>query len=440
MQSDAPATSESAEARPRKPVLRRGHWSRRLVSLAVFAVLLGVATRILFEVSLWRGLACLESRSDTVAGRWLGTARLLSGLPWNDAPNGELHYQSARLFRRSEQFERFLTELNLAEDAGWPAELVARERLIAAAQTQQFEKVDGYWDKLLVEAGSDGPEICKAYTALALNRLRLDVALRIIETWQRDYPTDPEPHYLLGLVHSTLRRFKESLPHFEDALALNAHHRDARYRLARALMELLQFESAAEQLRILRADFPNDMEARIALAECLVRTDQADAAKQLLGEVTQTQDPEVLAVLGGIELKLGHHAAAAEHLGRAVEQRPEYADLRYSYARALQVLGRTEEAKEHFGFVDAAAKPLLRLNRLSNDLINEPENLQLRFEVGELTWKWKSHKEGARWLLSVLEQDPGHIGAHTILAEHFSQLGDEQATTFHRERAGLSNR
>ncbi len=427
---------ETPDRQASKPARRRKSWFRRTLSLVLLAVLAGVGSWICFEVSMWQGTACLESRDNEAASRWLAVARTLSRLPWNGGATAELHYQSARAFRRAGQFEDFLSELNGAEAAGWSAEALMRERLIAAAQTQQFEKVDGYWDTLLVEAGSDGPEICKAYTAFALNRLRLDVALRIIETWRRDYPNDPEPHYLLGLVHSTLRRFKESLPHFEQALALDAHHRDARYRLAKALMELLQFEAATTQLEMLNSDFPDDTEGRIALAECLVRTDNADRARKLLGEVSETQEPEILAVLGGIELKLGDHAAAAGYLERAVEQQPENADLRYSYARALQVLGREDEAKEHFAFVDAAAKPLLNLNRPSNELVNQPENLQLRFEVGELSWKWKSRKEGARWLLSVLEQDPGHAAAHEILAEHFALLGDEQAAAFHRDQAG----
>lgn len=438
MESEQQDSTKKAGPQASKPVRRGTRWFRKVLLLAFLALLFGVGSRIAFEVSMWRGTACLESRENAAAGQWLAVARTLSGLPWNSGAQAELHYQSARAFRRAGQFERFLAELNAAKAAGWSVEMLARERLIAAAQTQQFEKVDGYWDALLLEAGSDGPEICKAYTTLALNRLRLDVALRIIETWQRDYPEDPEPHYLLGLVHSTLRRFKESLPHFEQALTLDSHHRDARYRLAKALMELLQFETATQQLEMLRADFPDDTEGRIALAECLVRTDNADGARQLLGEVTETQDPEILAVLGGIELKLGDHAAAAGYLERAVEQRPENADLRYSYARALQVLGREGEAKEHFAFVDSAAKPLLKLNRLSNELVNQPEDLQLRFEVGELSWRWKSRKEGARWLLSVLEQNPEHTEAHTILAEHFALLGNEETAAFHREQAGLN--
>ena len=438
MEGEQQDQTERAGHQASKPARHGNRWFRKVLLLTLLAMLAVVGSRIAFEVAMWRGTASIESRENEAANRWLAVARTLSQFPWNSGAEAELHFHSARSFRRSGQFERFLAELNGAEAAGWPAEMVTRERLIAAAQTQQFEKVDGYWDVLLVEAGSDGPEICKAYTTLALNRLRLDVALRIIETWQRDYPTDPEPHYLLGLVHSTLRRFKESLPHFEQALVLNSHHRDARFRLANALMELLQFEAATEQLEMLRADFPDDTEGRIALAECLVHTDKADVARKLLGEVSETQNPEVLAVLGSIELKLGDHAAAAGYLEKAVAQQPENADLRYSYARALQVLGHEKLAKEHYAFVDAAAKPLLKLNRLSNELVNEPENLQLRFEVGELSWKWKSRKEGARWLLSVLDQDPGHTGAHEILAEHFALLGDEQTAAFHRDQAGLN--
>jgi hypothetical protein len=53
--------------------------------------------------------------------------------------------------------------------------------------------------------------------------------------------------------------------------------------------------------------------------------------------------------------------------------------------------------------------------------------------VAEITWKWKSRRDGLAWLLSVLDYEPNHRATHALLAEHYSEVGDSQKAEAHAQ-------
>ena len=58
---------------------------------------------------------------------------------------------------------------------------------------------------------------------------------------------------------------------------------------------------------------------------------------------------------------------------------------------------------------------LENMKEISNKLSQQPLNADLRYQLAMLTWKWKSHDEGLRWLRVVLLTDPTHEKARQFL-------------------------
>ena len=131
-----------------------------------------------------------------------------------------------------------------------------------------------------------------------------------------------------------------------------------------------------------------------------------------------SDDLAALEALGRLELVEGNAAAATTRLATAVSLRPEDAELRYALGRALRLAGKETEAEPHLAYRQAAEQPLADLRQLLNDFPARPEDPDIRAEIGELTYRWKSHDEGLWWCAAALDLDPEHAAAKALLAEH----------------------
>ena len=136
-----------------------------------------------------------------------------------------------------------------------------------------------------------------------------------------------------------------------------------------------------------------------------------------------------------MHLELNELNLAVKYLRQVIELQPENTELRYSFAQALRSLGKEEEAQQHFKLVDEGTRALLQLSRLTSQVVEDPSNIDLRFKLASITWKWKSRTDGEAWLRSVLEYDPKHAGAHELLANHYESIGQKDEAALHKKLA-----
>ncbi|RMG36654.1 MAG: hypothetical protein D6725_10270 [Planctomycetota bacterium] len=452
-------------SRPRvqSPLSRAARVWRWALSLAVLALALWGLRALVVELCLWRASANVEQRHHTAALRWLAVAGPLDG------DNAELHFLLARTYRRLGRFDRVRHHLQRAHELGYPVRELEREQLLALAQTGQLEEVRDHWAELFQNAGSDGPEICEAFVKAAMVRLRIADVLKVLEAWHRDFPDDPKPFFYRGRFEQSLLHWNEAADNYVEVLRRDPDNAAAGFRLAQCLMKLGKFEDALQELQPLvdrdtaqwqadrRFDRITPEEVHVHYATCLYKLGRLDEARTILErELQRSPDsPDVLRELGMLELAAAENDADAKrgsaesvadandpHLGRAVELlrravelQPENFEIRYAYARALQSSGRTKEAAEQFRFVNQATKPVLEVGNLTRRLMREPDNVEIRFRIGEIAYKYQSREAGVRWLKSVLELAPNHAGAHRLLADYFAARGDEQRAAEHRRRA-----
>lgn len=223
---------------------RRG-WAEGRVARAVAVVV--CAGAVLFvavpQACLTRARSLIDARRHDTAGRWSRLAELSS------VRRGAVHFHAARLARRRGDFTEAQRRLLAARDAGWPIADLEREQWIALAQTGQVAMMQEHWPALFGDPGSDGPEISRAFVVAALARIRLADARRVLEAWESDYPEDPGPHLLQGLVHAILLESDAAAAAYARALERDPRSVEAR----RGLAKRLRFAEASEAWSVLLA-------------------------------------------------------------------------------------------------------------------------------------------------------------------------------------------
>lgn len=412
---------------------RRRSTIRRVSTWLLLVLLLACVVKVSAEVTLWRAQAAIDSRDHDSAGRWLLVGKFVVPIPLIGADRAEYYFLSARLHRRLGQFELVSKELRSARSHGWQESSLEREQWMALAQMGRFEKVHGHIAELLTNPGSDGPEICGAYVAWLMSRFDLASANRVIDVWQQDYPESAEPYFQRGRMLSVVKDWPAAIVQFSSSLLRDPHRMDARLMRAKAQIQLVKYAEAISDLEQILATNPTHVEAAVAYAECQSNLGQAEEACDRLRDVLKKHPDavETLSLLGRIELKRGNFEEALTALQRAVALRPIDSDARYSLGKVLRLLGREKESVEHFDFVAESTRALLKLGQLTDELLKNPEDVELRFQVGKLTLEWRSRDSGERWLRSVLEYDPAHAETHKLLARHYQDSGDHERAAYH---------
>ena len=427
------ATTAGVSERP----VRAKSWPRLIATWFIFVVVIGLGCALLFQVSIWRASEMLETRAHQSALSWLNTADNLSVLPMIDDATGELDYLLARTHRRLEQFDQVKPRLEAAQAAGWSETLLKREVLIAFAQTGQYDRVSAHWSELFQNASSDGPEISSAYVKVMLARLQIESAIAVLNSWKQDFVDDPEPYYLEGQILVVQLRWPDAAKAYAEALSRDSRHVEARIGLAETLMTGVKYEAAHEELsKVLKLE-PTHFKAQVMKANCLIRIDRVEDAEKILEQIIKQapEDYDALVALGELKSMLAEHEKAVELLNRALEIRPEDSQTHYSLAQALQALGKRDAAKPHFDLVAEATRPYQKLSSLTGKLVTNPSDPDLRFDIGIITWKWKSREEGLRWFRSALDLDPHHKKTHSALADHFKITGKQEQADRHRKMA-----
>lgn len=366
------------------------------------------------EFAVWQARVALDNRQHAAAGRWLAMAASLSPRP------GETAFLAARLARRTGNFDAARADLLTAADAGWPVAELEREQWIALAQTGQEQAMQDHWDELLMDPGSDLPEICEAFARGALKRLQIRDARRVLDAWREDRPNDPGPHVIAAQIHASLREWEPAVEDFRAALDRDPADIDSQQGLAAALEKLLRFDEALLAWNAVLAAEPGDGAAVVGRCNALARTGDVETASNELNAwlAGHPSDLAALEAAGRLELVEGNAQQAIERLAAAVVIRPEDAELRYALGRALRLGGREDEAEEHLAYRQAAEEPLARLRDLLNNLPARPQDPDIRAEIGELTYRWKSHDEGLQWCAAALDLDPQHAAARALLSQH----------------------
>ncbi len=394
--------------------------SRTVVCVGCAAAALGL---LIFwnELCLWRADASLVQRNHTAAAKWVERS-----LWFRREIDVSTCLLQLRIARRRQDFPEVERKLQEAGRLGAPHREIQRERLLAQAQTGQFEAMQVHWPRLLADQRDDGPDIARAYynwSMLHHDLLRAEKALKL---WHEDYPRDAEPVALLGRLEEAMLNWHGAEDAYRQAFTLAPDNDEYRLAFANALHVRLKTKEAVPIYQDYLRRHPDDLVALHGLAQCAATNGDLETALQLLQRALHVNpdDFAVLKAYGEVLLSAGNAPAAVDALEKAHRAVPEHANLAYTLARALKSCGRLAEAEPLFAFVAESRPHLAQLGDLEKQLRQDPDNLELRMKIASVTAKYVSRRDAIRWYETLLHVAPDYGPAREAVAELYAQTGD----------------
>jgi tetratricopeptide (TPR) repeat protein len=357
----------------------RDRWAR--IVLAVGLLLLVGAGAYYLGVVVWASrhyhaaLEALERYDFAEASTHL--EHYLSVHP-NDP---DVRLLAAQTARRRGDFDEALRQLRLAEQHGASADALVTERQLLRIQTGDLTDATQ-----LAQYCSDHANQAEAglvHEALIEGCLRaLNVALAkwAVDLWLK-YRTGAADQVQglvwRGRVHELMQDFPQALADFRKAVEQGPDHVQARLRLAEALIREAPHE-AVPQLEWLRGHRPNDPEVRLLAARLLRNLGQPEEAGKLLDAILTATPDKVAALVerGRVAMDMHRPEEGERWLRRALTLAPTQREVNLALSDCLRQAGRLDEAKRYQDRVDeidaALKKKLEELHRKAKEAAGSP--------------------------------------------------------------------
>jgi tetratricopeptide (TPR) repeat protein len=151
---------------------------------------------------------------------------------------------------------------------------------------------------------------------------------------------------------------------FRAAVKVNPREPNAHFGLGYLLWAQNQHEEAAQEFQAELANFPNNAEAMVFLADCDIQMNQPESALPLLEKAINI-DPKLERAhldLGILQADAGRRDDALRELKAAEKLVPDDVNVHWRMARIYQAMGRKDEAKLEFAKTNS-------LHKAANDTI-----------------------------------------------------------------------
>lgn len=388
---------------------------RRWQPAAIIALLfIGGAVFWTAAVAAWRTEVLLNLGQLDAAESWLTRAE------WLGLDRAQADFFRGTLASRRGQLVVAARWLRLAAEAGYPPDRVKRAEMVLLAQAGRFAELGDGWADLLAHPGADAAGIYRGFVLYALaNGLTAD-ATKVIARWREQFPESADPHRFAGLVATIESNWPAAEQAYRLAHDCQPDDPEILAAVADCLMNQLHFEEAIPFWQNLLDAAPDSLAAIIGLADCQSKLGDAAAAEQTLSRRLPviTDNADALALLGRVCLEQQKPAEAVAWYEKAQQLRPESTEIRRLLAQAYRLNGQPDAAKQLEPQIAKGERALTEIRKLNGQLTQRPQDAALRYRLGELTWRWKSHAEGLNWMRVVLRVDPQHEAARKFLSEH----------------------
>lgn len=397
------------------------HRRRTRLVLLILAASIGVwvGRQQIAEIPRMLSRSAIHHRQPESAVQWLEWAE------WIGGSDSRTELLKARCARKLGQWAGVREHLLNAERLGGSIQAIQREDWLARAQSGQLRDVERRRDQMLLDPGEDTEEICEAFSLGYLMNRRFDECVQLLESWSADYPENPQPHYLMGLLLGEQKKFAAAAKSLEKAIVLEPDYFEARLSLANALLTDRRQDEAMTHFEHCRRlqDHP---EVWLGLARCQFTFGELPEARRNL-EAGLQKYPENFK----LNLELGRHTlnddfqVAHQHLEKAVRIEPDSLEAHYLLGQVLIRLGRRSDAEPHLEFVNQINKKLMEMQKLLDAVALQPNDVEARFQIGLIKLHYESEIEGLQWLQSVLNLEPQHQGAAEQLALYYENKSKE---------------
>ena len=139
-----------------------------------------------------------------------------------------------------------------------------------------------------------------------------------------------------------------------------------------------------------------------------------------VGELPGAARTAALTELGHLELADEDFSAAVVALSEAESLDPRNHVIQYLLARALVGAGRRDEAGKHFEAYRLGSEATQKLTILMDRIAVEPNNAELRCDIGAILLTHYTENQGLIWLASALEINASHQRANQLMANYYT--------------------
>ena len=315
-----------------------------------------------------------------------------------------------------------------------------REETLMRVQAGQLTMESRAVLALLADPQDDGLEIYNAIVLGSMVSYQTGIAFLVLESWIGDYPQDPQPHYMRGLIHENDNNWTDAEGSFRKLLEFAPDRADAHLHLAHVLREQHRYSEAVVHYQHCLS-VTKDKDALAGLGRCHQARRESEMARRVFAQLLG-RDPDHydgLLAMGQLELSAGRWVAAVDRLSRAAAARPHEFDARFGYAMALLCSGDLDGSRDHFQKSAAIQEASRRVRALMGQVRADPDNPQLRHEIGRTLLEYGQAADALLWFRGALRLDPRHHPTHRRLAEYYESQGDADMAAQHRQMSQSSD-
>ena len=366
----------------------------------------------------------------------------LAGLVDSNPDCAEAVFLLATACRRNGDLDQVEAHLARAGLLGWDPAEIDRQRNLMVFQAGNFKSAGDEVKALLTEqANDDDAEECyEAVVRGYLSALLLNQADFILNGWIDWRPECAEPYLLRAELARLRSDVDDEIAAYRDILRFAPNDFEARRGLARAVMQRNDVSTAYELYSSCLRDRPNDAETLQGLADWHNRHGRPDEAKDLVAKLLETETDlrrrsAALNLWGQIALAEKDYVQAARVLKEASDADPSSVGIAYRLSQALSRGGQEEEASVYLARWKRLQEIEDELENMQGDILEHPEDPELRSRVGALLLEQGDEKAGVNWLISVLFYHPAHAKTNRLLADHYEKTGQSALAARHRALA-----
>lgn len=401
-----------------------GFWTRKRVNLLALLVLLGVFVLVIgavwSEVDAYRHYYRAQDALDRA-----DFARAKEHLApclkaWSS--NAEIHFLMARALRRNGELREAEEEYALAQHLGWSEEAIDFDRRLLAIQRGRNPRADeAFFGEALKNDHPDSDLILEVLAPAYFRIFELGLALGATERWTKLQPWREDAWELKARIHVRLVEMKDAADAYRQVIEINPENTAAQLGLGECLLELNQPTEALIHFQQASQAHPRSAEVRFGLARCYRLLNQLEQAAELLDGLLAEMptNSEILAERGRLAREQNQPEQAESFLRQAVDHPPYEPNVLLDFAVVLQSNNKSEEAEKIRAKYRQAEADLKEMRDTTREIIETPNDPELRFKAGQLMLRNHHEQEGIRWLQSALAVDPGHRETHRLLAEYY---------------------
>jgi tetratricopeptide (TPR) repeat protein len=362
--------------------------------------------------------------------------------------SGETEFLMARTCRRADDLDAARDHLKKAKALNWVDQQIQLEYLLIQGQTVLLPWVEERLKGLLKEGHQDDRYILEALTLGCLKWNFYKKAYQWATVWVEQHPDDWEGNFYYAQVLQAGLRYELAAEQYEKALELNPYFPEIHLHLAQVYLLDGRFQEALPHFQEYLKHDANDRTALLGLARCLRSDAKPEEARAMLEKLFAVRPEDVGGFLLEAQLALeeDNYKGAQEWLRKGLRVDPhdrltnqnmatalrhEAAALRGENRRA-EADEKETEAKEFEERNQEINKAYMRVEDISRELLEKPDDVILRTEAGTTLMKIGQNQEAFHWLISALLLNNNHKPARDSLKECLRKKGDRKLLESYR--------